>query len=472
MRLVPLVIGMTDTVRVGVLSLHNSKETKAICNAVEALGHEPAWLREENTTVHIEDGTVRVEPDVDVIANRLLLSNTEQPCEELGLASTLEGVVPVLNPPAATLRAIHKFATAVTLSAAGIRVPDALLALSTDRLAAERAEFGDEAVFKTAIGTHGGGTWKVGTGDVVSAKVGDRYAFLQSLVEAPDPEGAAVAVDGGTATVEGDAPRPANRDVRVYVVGDEVVGAMYRYAPDNDWRTNVALGGSVENATGDLPSAVVDTALAASDAMGLAYAGVDLVQGRDGWSVLEVNPTAGFKGLFSATGVSPAPHIARLAVERAGGEVDGERVDELAATLDDSVPSCKPAPVDRSTERTTVGYTERVVISGTSGSTRVVAKSDTGATRTSVDTALAAEVGAGPIEKTTTVRSGSSKQSRTRPVVDVVVGVGGTQHTVTASVEDRSHMEYPLLLGRDILADYRVDVGRRVDRGEPTADEE
>jgi glutathione synthase/RimK-type ligase-like ATP-grasp enzyme len=26
----------------------------------------------------------------------------------------------------------------------------------------------------------------------------------------------------------------------VYVVGDEVVGAMRRYAPEGDWRTNVA----------------------------------------------------------------------------------------------------------------------------------------------------------------------------------------------------------------------------------------
>jgi hypothetical protein len=377
----------------------------------------------------------------------------------------------------ATLQAIHKFATAVTLAEAGIDVPDALLALSTDRLAAEREAFGEEAVFKTAIGTHGGGTWKVGPEDTVSAKVGNRYAFLQSLIERPEVAGdTGVAADGGAAAEagDGDGPVPAHRDVRVYVVGDEVVGAMYRYAPDNDWRTNVALGGSVENATDSLPAAVEDTALRAAEAMNLDYAGVDLVEGRDGWSVLEVNPTAGFKGLFEATDVSPAPYIARLAIQRAGGAVDDERVHSLAATLDDSVPDCKPAPVERSGERATVGYTERVVVSGTGGSTQVVAKSDTGATRTSIDTGLAAEIGAGPIRKTTKVRSGSSKQVRQRPVVDIVVGVGGTQHTVTASVEDRSHMDYALLLGRDILSAYQVDVGRRVDEapGERTTDEE
>ena len=48
----------------------------------------------------------------------------------------------------------------------------------------------------------------------------------------------------------------------------------------------------------------------------------------------------------------------------------------------------------------------------------------------------------------------------------LVVGIGGTRHTVTASIEDRSHMSYDMLLGRDILEDYRVDVRRRVDAEE------
>jgi hypothetical protein len=63
----------------------------------------------------------------------------------------------------------------------------------------------------------------------------------------------------------------------------------------------------------------------------------------------------------------------------------------------------------------------------------------------------------------TRVKSGSMKSGKARPVVDLVIGIGGTQHTVTASVEDRSHMDYPLLLGRDILEHYRVDVRRRAD---------
>jgi hypothetical protein len=213
-----------------------------------------------------------------------------------------------------------------------------------------------------------------------------------------------------------------------------------------------------------MPEDARRTALYAADVMELDYAGVDLVEGEDGWFVLEVNPTAGFRGLYRATGRSAGPYIAAAAIERGGGSVDHERVRELAATLDDSQPSCTPTKPRRLPEETPlIGYIEQVVVSGTSGSETTYAKSDTGATRTSLDTGLAAEIGAGPIKSMTRVKSGSMKSGKARPVVDLVVGIGGRQHTVTASVEDRSHMDYPVLLGRDVLQHYQVDVRRRAD---------
>jgi RimK family alpha-L-glutamate ligase len=439
-----------EAVRVGVLSLHNSKETKAILNAVEDLGHEPVWLRTENTAITITDSEVTLEPDVDVIANRLLLSNTEEPAEGLGLAATFDRIRPMLNRPEAVLTSIHKFATGTTLAHWNVRVPDALLALSNGRLNEGREQFGEVGVYKTAIGTHGGGTWKVDLTEPVNPKVGNRQAFLQELIDRDDAK---------------------HRDLRVYVVGEQIIGAMYRYAPEGDWRTNVALGGAVESAT-DMPEEAAETALYAADVLGLDYAGVDLVEGHDGWFVLEVNPTAGFKGLYKATGTSPAPAIAQLAIERAGGTVDPERVEGLSNTLDDSMPSSMPRPEPTASEEIPmIGYIEEVVVSGTSGSKQTHGKSDTGATRSSIDTSLAAEIGAGPIKSMTRVRSGSSKTGKARPVVDLVIGIGGNQHTVTASVEDRSHMDYPLLLGRDILQHYRVDVRRRADSDHPAGRE-
>lgn len=102
-------------------------------------------------------------------------------------------------------------------------------------------------------------------------------------------------------------------------------------------------------------------------------------------------------------------------------------------------------------------------MSGTNGSETVVAKSDTGAARTSIDLALAAKIGAGPIKRRTRVKSRFTQEARARPVVDLMVGVNGNWHTVTASVDDRGHMEYPVLLGRDILSHYHVDVTRHAE---------
>jgi RimK family alpha-L-glutamate ligase len=441
----------TTPVRVGVLALHNSKETKAILNAVDDLGHEGVWLRQENTAISVEDSHLEIDPEVDVVVNRLLLSNTEDPAELLGLATTFNRIRPMLNEPEPTLTAVHKFATAATLADWNVQVPDALLALSNDRLNQDRSRFGDVGVYKTAIGTHGGGTWKVDLTEPVNPKVGNRQAFLQDLIERDESK---------------------HRDLRVYVVGGEVVGAMYRYAPENDWRTNVALGGDVENAA-DMPIEARETALYAAEVMGLDYAGVDLVEGNDGWFVLEVNPTAGFRGLYKATGTSPAPYIAQLAIEEVGGSVDADRVDRLAGTLDDSRPAGMPATdPTTSDDIPVIGYIEEVMVSGTAGSVQTLAKSDTGATRTSIDTSLAAEIGAGPIKSMTRVKSGSLKSGKARPVVDLVIGIGGTQHTVTGSVEDRSHMDYPLLLGRDVLQHYQVDVRKRADGDEPSSDTE
>ncbi|MFO8116323.1 MAG: RimK/LysX family protein [Halorubrum sp.] len=427
-------------VRVGVLSFHNSKETKAILNAVHALGHEPVWLREENARSWIEDENLRFDPDVEVVANRLLTTKAVQPLDELGIATSYAASRPVLNPPAAVVQAMHKYGAAATLTAAGIPVPDAYMAFSHQTINEGNRLTNEKAVHKSAIGTHGDRMAVVGADDAVSPYIARRRAFLQEFI------------DTGT-------DRPF--DVRAYVVGGRIVAAMKRYAPSDEWRTNVAVGGEVEDFTADLPDEAARLSREAADALGLDYAGVDLLC-RDGvWYVLEVNVTAGFKGLFEATGISPAPYIAALAIERGGGRVDSDRVADLAEVLDDSVPACKPSVDPEPEGSATVGYTERVTVSAGQHAIDAVAKSDTGARRTSIDFDVAAEIGAGPIVDTVLVKSGSRAGRQKRPVVEIDVKIGRQWQTVTASIENRNHMTYPVLLGRDVLDGYHVDVRKR-----------
>lgn len=428
-------------VRVGVLSFHNSKETKAICNAVRALGHQPVWLREENTRTWMENGTLHFDPDIDIVANRLLTTKASHPIDDLGVTTSYAATRPVLNAPEAVMRAIHKYGAAATLVAAGLPVPDAYMAFAHRTLNNGDHPVDGPAVHKPAIGTNGDRMELVDMNDAVSPQIARRRAFLQQFL------------DTG-------AERPF--DVRVYVVDDHVVGAMKRYAPADEWRTNVALGGDVEGISDGLPEDAARLATEATTVLDLDYAGVDLLCRDDTWYVLEVNATAGFKGFFEATGVSPAPYIAQLAIERAEGRAESEQVAKLAPTLDDSVPECKPSLDSKPESPEMVGYTEHVALSGGQTIEYAVAKSDTGAQRTSIDIDLAAAIGAGPVVGTTRVKSGTQNGRQKRPLVDLELKLGDRWHSTTASIEDRSHMSYPVLLGRDVLRGYRVDIEQRV----------
>ena len=78
---------------------------------------------------------------------------------------------------------------------------------------------------------------------------------------------------------------PQGYDLRILVAGGRIVGAVYRVAPEGEWRTNVALGG-VRRPVLDPPRAAASVALAAAQAIGAALVGVDLLpDGFGGWVV-------------------------------------------------------------------------------------------------------------------------------------------------------------------------------------------
>ncbi|WP_117170456.1 ATP-grasp domain-containing protein [Paraliobacillus sediminis] len=97
------------------------------------------------------------------------------------------------------------------------------------------------------------------------------------------------------------------RDVRINVVGNEVVAAVTRFAAD-DFRANVQLGSTMEAYQ---PSEVEkDLAIKATQAVGADFAGVDLLFGENGNPIIcEVNTNAHIENIFHHTGVNVADHI-------------------------------------------------------------------------------------------------------------------------------------------------------------------
>ena len=96
------------------------------------------------------------------------------------------------------------------------------------------------------------------------------------------------------------------RDVRVNVVGGRVVCAMERYN-DNDFRSNITNGGSMRQIS--ISEEMADAAIRACEAIGLDFAGVDVLFGKDGPVICEVNSNPHFKSSLECTGVDMSEEI-------------------------------------------------------------------------------------------------------------------------------------------------------------------
>jgi len=103
-------------------------------------------------------------------------------------------------------------------------------------------------------------------------------------------------------------------DVRAFVVGDSVVAAMRRRAQGAEFRSNVHRGGKTEVVK--LDAAFEQTAVRASQIMGLRVAGVDMLETKDGPQIMEVNSSPGLEGIEKASGVDIASAIVSLIEER------------------------------------------------------------------------------------------------------------------------------------------------------------
>lgn len=102
-------------------------------------------------------------------------------------------------------------------------------------------------------------------------------------------------------------------DIRVFIVGGTVVGAMRRQGKEGEFRSNLHRGGSASII--ELTDEEENTALRAARAMGLGIAGVDMLQSSNGPLVLEVNSSPGLEGIEGATNKDIAKEIIRY-VER------------------------------------------------------------------------------------------------------------------------------------------------------------
>jgi tetrahydromethanopterin:alpha-L-glutamate ligase len=101
-------------------------------------------------------------------------------------------------------------------------------------------------------------------------------------------------------------PNPG-RDIRVFVVGEEALGAIYRISQTGSFISNLSQGGTPLMC--ELTEEMRALAVNAAKAVGADFAGVDLIEGDEGLFVLEVNATPSGKGIKVACGIDVTGRI-------------------------------------------------------------------------------------------------------------------------------------------------------------------
>lgn len=191
-------------------------------------------------------------------------------------------------------------------------------------------------------------------------------------------------------------------------------------------------------------------AVEAQQASKLGFVGIDIILDETkGPLVLEVNARPG----LSIQVANKASLRTRL-----------ERVSNLPVpTTDRAVQLAQQLFADASLEAVdaadrTLSVIEKIVIHGPNKKKTVRAKIDTGAYRTSIDVDLVHELGLDTHDKLVHVRSGSGRQKR--KTVKVAYKMRGKTIKTIASYTERSHLRFPIIIGRRDLEGFLVDPGK------------
>jgi RimK family alpha-L-glutamate ligase len=274
--------------RLAVLSAGDGWHVRDLQRAASLLGHqaEAVDFRKLSAGVAL-DGYPGSLADHDAVLVRTMPPGSlEQVIFRMNLLQRLQarGVM-VLNPPRSIEICVDKYLTTALLKSAGLRVPPTVVCQHADAALEAFDALGGDVIVKPVFGSEGRGMVRVSDPEMAwrTFRTLERtqcILYLQQFIRHP------------------------GWDLRLFVLGREVLAAMRRHA-NGDWRTNVAQGGTAEAVTPGPEE--VRLALKAADVLGVLVAGVDLLPGPDGgWYLLEVNAVPGWRALAPVTGVDVA----------------------------------------------------------------------------------------------------------------------------------------------------------------------
>lgn len=284
--------------------------TKRLAEEALARGHDVRVINHKKCYMTMErsNPVVRYEgedlSDIDVIIPRIGSSVTKygtavvRQFEMQGVYSTASSLA--INRARDKLRAIQ------ILARAGVGIPKTVFSRETAEVddLIEQAG-GAPLIIKVARGTHG-------TGVVLAETKKAAEAVMQAFY-----------VEGVNFLVQEFIKESAGTDIRAFVVGGKVVASMKRQSLDDDFRSNLHLGG--QGTSVKLTDEERKTAQKAAKAMGLQICGVDMMRSERGPLVLEVNSSPGL-AIEQVTNRNVAGKIIEYIEQNARGKRKRDRV--------------------------------------------------------------------------------------------------------------------------------------------------
>jgi ribosomal protein S6--L-glutamate ligase len=223
--------------------------------------------------------------------------STEQATRRISVMEHMEvSGIKVINSTYPFRRSRDKYATQYVLQAAGIPIPKTFTTESLAR-AYETTKNMVPIIYKPILSSMGKGSIKFDDVDLA-------YNAFRTLDRLYHP-----------LIIQGYIDNPG-RDIRVFIIGDKCIGAVYKYVSKGHWKSNVAQGGKMVEE--EIDQEIIELGFKATKAMGLDYCGVDILESNEGPIVLEVNASPGWQGLKEATG----KEVADLLIEYGVNQVE------------------------------------------------------------------------------------------------------------------------------------------------------
>jgi len=250
-------------------------EEKMLQEKASELGHDAKMIDAKITQVNTESK----KSDFDF--GDVVLERCVSYFRGLHFTACLEFLdVPVINSFEVANNCGNKMITSLLLKKHNVPTPKTYFTFSSEAALENLEKIGYPMVIKPVVGSWGRGVMPLKDRDTADAIIEvrelndgplDRIYYLQEMVNRPP------------------------RDIRVIVVGDQVVAAMYRTS-SGSFKTNIAVGG--EPVACEITKELEDVCMKAAKAVGGGILGVDVMEDKKrGLVVHEVNNTVEFKGL-------------------------------------------------------------------------------------------------------------------------------------------------------------------------------